>query len=53
MGCAWQALDRMPGLGSVKKELYSMVAVAHGNYHHELKGERIDDLALNRLFIGG
>jgi hypothetical protein len=30
----------------------SLVAVAHGNYIHEMRGERIDDVALNRLFIG-
>ncbi len=28
------------------------MAVAHGNYIHEMRGERIDDVALNRLFIG-
>lgn len=49
---ALRELESMTGLGSVKRELASMVAVAHGNYHHEQRGERIDDLALNRLFVG-
>jgi hypothetical protein len=42
----------MTGLESVKRELEMVRAVAFGNYHHEQKGERIDDLALNRLFVG-
>jgi SpoVK/Ycf46/Vps4 family AAA+-type ATPase len=45
-------LESMTGLAGVKRELASLVAVAKGNYVHELRGERTDDLALNRLFIG-
>ncbi len=47
-----QELEGMTGLGTVKSELDTILAVAFGNYYHELKGERIDDLALNRLFVG-
>ncbi len=52
LDAALQELEAMTGLAGVKRELASLVAVAKGNYIHELKGERIDDLALNRLFIG-
>lgn len=45
-------LDRMTGQKKVKKAMYSIVQLAESNYEHELKGERQDYIALNRVFIG-
>ncbi len=42
----------MTGLTSVKKVVHSLVATSLRNYRHEVAGERIDEVALNRLFVG-
>ncbi len=49
---ALSELEGMTGLKSVKAVVNGLVSVAHGNYFQEKSGGKIDDLALNRLFIG-
>lgn len=45
-------LDSMVGLEKVKKALYGLVDTAQRNYKKELEGVPVDDVVLNRLFLG-
>ena len=45
-------LDSMTGQAEVKDAFYSLVHLAESNYHKELRGERIDDFQMNRVFLG-
>ena len=45
-------LEQMTGQHDVKKMFYNLVGMAEANYHKELRGEPIDDLQLNRVFLG-
>ena len=52
LDAALAELDSMTGLAAVKKQIADLVAIAHGNYLHEIRGERVDDVTLNKLFVG-
>ena len=45
-------LDAMTGLEEVKRFIYTKVQMAKTNYELELKGEAVDLLTLNCLFLG-
>ena len=45
-------LERMIGMKKVKEQLYELVRMAHVNYNHELRGEKVDHVLLNHLFLG-
>jgi hypothetical protein len=45
-------LDKMTGQKSIKESLYNLVRTAENNYNLELRGSKIDDIPLNRLFLG-
>ena len=45
-------LERMVGMKKVKKQIYELVRMAHVNYNHELRGEKVDHVLLNHLFLG-
>ena len=45
-------LEALTGLASVKESVQQLLVIAKANYHKELRGERIDLITLNRLFIG-
>jgi hypothetical protein len=49
---ALRELEGYVGLNTVKKAIMQLVDVSHNNYIHEKKGERVDDVMLNRLFLG-
>ena len=49
---ALKELDGMIGVKKVKRALYSMVELARSNYRKQLRGERADEVSLNRLFLG-
>lgn len=49
---ALHELGGMIGLASVKNEVDELVALAQNNYDKELRGEAIDAIPLNRLFLG-
>ena len=36
----------------VSESVQQLLVIAKANYHKELRGERIDLITLNRLFIG-
>ena len=46
-------LEAMVGLGAVKRDLQALVELARSNYKRELAGLKVDDVPLNRLFLGG
>jgi hypothetical protein len=45
-------LESLVGLERVKQEIFNNVHLAFNNYHRELRAERVDDVVLNRLFLG-
>jgi AAA+ superfamily predicted ATPase len=45
-------LEAMVGLASVKRDMQSLVDLARNNYKRELAGLKVDDVPLNRLFLG-
>ena len=49
---ALRELEQMDGLSEVKASIYQIVDLAAANYHRELKGIKILELVLNRLFLG-
>ena len=49
---AVQKLERMVGLRAVKQSVRDLMRLAVRNYDREMKGERVDGIALNRLFLG-
>ena len=49
---AMDELEAMAGLNKVKQGIRDMVELARNNYDHELRGEKIDEISLNRLFMG-
>ncbi|MCP5493816.1 MAG: AAA family ATPase [Leptospiraceae bacterium] len=49
---ALEELDRMIGLKAVKEQVERLVSTADRNYENEIKAARIDELSLNRLFVG-
>jgi Cdc6-like AAA superfamily ATPase len=46
-------LESMVGLGAVKRDMQALVDLARSNYKRELAGLKVDDVPLNRLFLGG
>ncbi len=45
-------LESMVGLASVKRDMQALVDLARNNYKRELAGLKVDDVPLNRLFLG-
>ncbi len=52
LDAALHELERLTGLGNVKRAVQQLVDVARANYDKELRGEQVDAIAFNRLFIG-
>lgn len=49
---ALKELEGLTGLRAVKKAIFDIVQLAHNNYFHELRGEHVDAILMNRLFLG-
>jgi len=49
---ALKDLDKLTGLGSVKESVKQLLITAEANYEKELRGEPIDLIKLNYLFLG-
>ena len=49
---AIRELDSMIGLREVKLSVKDLMELAGRNYDRELKGEKQDEIPLNRLFLG-
>ena len=45
-------LESMTGLQKVKDSILSFVSIARNNYARECRGESLQEVSLNRLFIG-
>ncbi|MBT5215985.1 AAA family ATPase, partial [Candidatus Woesearchaeota archaeon] len=45
-------VEKLTGLTKVKDWMNTLVRMSRNNWHHERKGERIDHVVLNRLFVG-
>ena len=49
---ALSELDAMTGLEAVKRAVRELVTTAASNYDKEIRGEQIDLMAMNYLFLG-
>lgn len=49
---ALKQLENMTGMKAVKRSVMELVEIAKSNYNKELRGEEVDLITLNRLFIG-
>lgn len=49
---AWGKLQKMIGLGSVKKTVQALLDSIQYNYHRELEEKPLVDFTLNRVFLG-
>ena len=45
-------LEKMIGLGEVKRSVNALVTMVSNNYARELQKSRVDDVVLHRLFLG-
>lgn len=52
LDAALTKLEGLIGLRAVKNAIFDLVQLAHNNYFHELRGEAIDAILMNRLFVG-